>query len=1676
MTPCSETAANVSADTALETPSPQSHTRQKPSLPTPAYSASPETAAASRNNRVFEQNPDVISTPHVTDLTPSKTKIVVNIPPLPSGSQQGDYQELPESPKRRKLNNEVQSERVALHVRAQKEEADTEIVRFQDFLLEIFAAEDDLAPDTSATRNVEDSGFFEAFEESEDSSILLTTKIHSKLQNAIKKLVSWKRFNDVPAEYVKRLQKLCEPALSPVQIIDLKVDDTTDQVEQWRGRVKAAENGATSACTVIWTVLGSLHDKELCPEDVIQYLPNMLTNIFENCLIPIVEARSGGRSAEMFRYASESKEVLTRLLHQGRKLLDLVATLCVQMDGAESAINATEYLASKLIFVENAHSEKESILGLQPFETVRRTAMEALAKIFARFSDQRSFILDEILISLQKLPSTTRAARQYKLGENINIQLLTALVMQLVQTTASAPTDQRGPRAANLLTHELRDGSSESVGDEDENMTLVNGADGENKDENRPTVILLNEETTALHSNGAKSAQYIIGYLVQRAMTSTKTGEEPYRNLLDLFTQDLISVLGLPEWPASELLLRVLAISFISITKDDKCTGTAKNMALEQLGWMASAISTLRVNLSTLVRSVHGSGSDVAHDLEQFAEDQLRGGVRAEDLIAADGPYRIVLDHLQSRATNDWQLVSAHRYYLVQWAKVVCSTFKLDELDPEDDDFDPAIERLSEILLVMLTEPVLMSPTGFSNITPAQARLAYGLTLLNMGFSRLFEPIVILLLGSITSDQVKIRSKSIKSITSMLETDPSLLDRDPNILRVIFRSSSDQSSMVRDSALTLIAKCMALKPALEEEACKIILACSSDPMVGVRKRCIGLLENIYVRDSRTDLKVAISKALLDRTSDLEDSVSGLARKTLRELWIVSLLPQVVSRDDSAKTNVAIEKLTTSIVQTVSQAPQDLLPALQAFLGWEFKTSAKESVASAELCERIVANLFELVVNAPEAQDVNFKATKDGNRAYREGLLSTLVAFAKAKAKLVIPEQLVALQPYIGDLNSGEDLTFFRYVVKIYRCVLPSLSSTQEKLLKDIQDSLFRTISKLARGELNEVMACLWTIDGVLQNTVRIVRLTISVLKGIRQVKLPPRDNAADEQSQQYQAALNRIKSYVRIAGSVGKYCDLDKHHVSFREVDPLWKDQSVASLMADLISPYTIPGTELSLRTVALESLGAISQSWPGQFNKDTVRTAFNRVFAEQSDQLQAVVLKSFAEFFGIREGAAEVAVETDKAEQEQDLGRLGGSLKASDHDGAAALIAQHYVDSMIHIAMTRRDNNALMAIKVLASINRQGLIHPKKSAGVLVSLETSTDLVTADIAYESHKMMHQQHETMFEREYSRAVQEAFVYQKNVLHDSAGATCRPYKAKLAKLFEIVEASNAKYVKKFVGNLVARANFELAKLDISSGVPEHLLFVRFLVHNLAYVDYGRIDELLHTILCLESLVGKAGADVAQAIETQVIGTNITTPIAMPDETVDELQAGPITQPMAPQQPSIDSSVLKGLVTASMILTLLWEARTHLRRQYGITQDVRQLTGKTAETKDLAKVPSKAHGVTGDRFWDNVTTIMSSLDSTETMIERCHSFANLMNIDDEVKVAAADDDMREALSTSLGPDDENSTFRMSGAGSRPGKRKNTASAGGTPKKKRGRPSLKGRRKSSMKSDDDEDGDWE
>jgi cohesin loading factor subunit SCC2 len=1575
--------------------------------------------------------------------------MLVEIPPRPPY----EYGEVRDpSPKRRKLAGDAQLPQVVIHYQAQKEEAEVALSKFQDFLQEIFEAYDRLQPDTSNSHALETSALFEESDALDDSASRLATKVHSKLQNAIKKLTISKKFKELQPDDVKRLQKICEGPILQTQTINLHLGDdpTEEDVGHWRASIFRAENGLTSACTLAWTILGSLENKELCPEDLVQCLPILLTNAFENCIIPILEARSTGRTSGLFKLASGSRDVLTRLLHQGRKLLSLMADICLQMESAEMAITRIEYLSTQLIFVESSYTEKDSVLGVQPYETVRKTAMEALAKVFSRFVDQRQSILDEILSSLQKLSTTKHGARQFKLVDGKNIQLVSALVMQLVQTVANETSEVCG--GTKTINLQQPNHVEAAIGSDEDNSDAESAVvDGE---EASSATWRLNQKANSLYQRAAESANYIINYFVQRAKVSTKTGDQPHRNLLDLFTEDLISVLGSPDWPAAELLLWILARHMLTILNDEKSAATPKNMALELLGWMGSAISNLLISIQSLCESFDLQENPVSQYLTELAEDQLRGSLRIADIVTETGPFRITLEYLNDRDQNNWQIQTARGYYLTMWAKTFSSL-----TDNEADQGSKELEGFAKALLKAFRDyKFLENKNDIDDITPHQGRLAYLLTVTNMNFCKAFDVIVKVLLQSLSSDQAKMRSRSLKSVISMLEADPRLLDRDAAVMNVIFRCASDPSPMVRDNALSLIAKCMSLRPALEEEATRVILERGhSDVATGVRKRCLTILKDIYLRNSKSILRVGIARSFLYRLNDPEEAVALLAQQTLFDVWISPFLAPAQVAVDTAKAQVALIEQVSLIVKTINTtegtSTSDLLPRLEQFYRNALKDRAKALTPVSIVCSSIVDILFDLILNSSD------RTSKQEQRA----MLSFLEVLAKANSGLVKPEQLQALQPYIQNLSTDDDLFFFRSVVIVYRCVLPRLSD--KSLLKAIQNDLMRAVSRLGRAELNEAISCLWTIDRVLRNTERLVKLTMSLLKNIHATKIPA-SNGFEEIHATSEDASRRLRSYLRITGCVGKHCDLELFADSFREIFPSWKGTSVISLMVDLISPLTTAERPALIRSEALHSLASICQSWPGQFNKEMVRKSFSEVLEKGSSDLQNIVVINFLDFFKAREVATETLIAT-KSDVKEDVGRLDSSLKASDHDGAAALIAQHFLKLVLQISMSGNEQNDMPAIEVVASINRQGLVHPKECTGALVALETSPRALLARVACDSHRLLHQQHETMFEREYMRAIRDAYLYQRDVVKDSAGAKARPFVPKLSSLYEIVKTSNVKYVRKFLRNLVVKVSVDVSDLSVTDDVVDQVLFSRFIVQNLAYLDYGKLDELFHAISFMESHVGKAGAEVAQAIEAQVIGKS-------DNEQSEEQQSANFTKESGLVSGKVvEPALLKRLAISAMILTMLWETRTHLRRQYGILGAVRESDGKSKDAKELAKTPAKVHGITGERFWENIADIMTSLDDDEAMTRRCQAFARLMAVDDEVKVAAEVGEMRESYSVSVDPE-ANLQPLVNGSKGPRGKRKSSVSISGTPRKKRGRPSLNGRRRSSanLESDDDWD----
>ncbi|KAI9799826.1 MAG: hypothetical protein M1825_004386 [Sarcosagium campestre] len=1579
-------------------------------------------------------------------------KPAIIVPALSSSFRSQEYIDVPDrdtgsdhelvhdfSRKRRPSENDQDDEPLAWSA-DQRERAEASLQGLQEMLASIFEAEDQFQPDTSGVSTSHGSSFFVVGGGTEDSSLTLDAAAQIRLDAALEKVISVGKFDAVPVDDVLRVQKLCEGALKSAETVDIKIEkgwgDT--EVASWMQRIDVLDLGLKASRTLLRIMTSGRGEKRLSPEEMLQTILNVVKNALESCITPVVELRNSGTATETFKALTTHKKHINAVLNHAAKALRLLAALIVKEEVTENAITTVEFLAAGLIFVENGSNEKESILGVQKFERLRVAAMDVLVKIFSRYPDQRTFIFDEILTSLERLPVTRQKARQYKLIEGDSIQLVSALILRLVQTSAMRTDEGRASKKKAVLKLSHENGSMDKDDDESSTADELESAkdqpeparsiDTEAKAERYPDEALqqLSEAFQPLLDSASKNAHYVIQFLVSRALKSTKSGDDPYRVLLDIFTGDFITVVTSTDWPAAELLLRSLLSQMVGLAEAEKSPAPAKNMALDLMAIMGAAISNIVTRIRNTSRSIENGESGLDRYLVQLSEDFLDGKLQDADVLVWDGPYRATLEYLQDRDLNDGQIQSACGYYTTQWASKIYS-MQAATAGGGDDAVDVKTARMAFRLRKMIFDRRWLEVEyDFDSVTTAQGRLAYALTIVNMPFGKAFDRILLILLNSMNSEQATVRSKSLRSVIQLIEKDPTILERGAYVMQYILERSRDPSPLVRDSAMGLIGKCLALNPSLEDEIWKSVRARVIDLQVGVRKRSMKILKDIYLRTGKKDVKTAIADALLHRVMDTDEGVADLARQMLEETWMV---PFVRSEQDGPATfqhKLAVKEQVILMVRTV-QRGESVSSVLESLLKSLLAKDAKNCAANFQVCKAMVASMFDDILDDDEQTD----------RPRRNEVLRTLTVFAQAKPNLFTTEQVELLQPYIEHLSKNDDLEIYKSVIVIYRWVLPRLSSIKNSFLVAVQQALLASLNKLGRLQLGEVVSCLWTINGVLQNIDRLSRVVISCIKGI---------NAA--RSKDLSKDVFSVTRYITIAGLFGKICEFDADIERFKAAFPVWKGDSVPSLMIEAFAPFTSPKTPHAVRRAALDAVCAVCQSWPKQFLKEQVCSAFEIVFREGNQELENLVLKGIRDYLSLEEKRSEKGANSGGNDDDEDeSGRIGRSF-ANENDGISSSLIQRFLKQTIRIALASQDAFALTAVEVMASVSRQGLVHPKECSFAMVALETSQNAAIAGIASREHRALYQKHETIFGKEYMKAVHQAFIYQRDVVKDAQGATAHPFVSKLRPLFEVIKMSNAKVRKKFLANMCSRIDFDTSKLEVQAEVPSHLQYARFLVENLAFFEYSTLDDLLHVLSCMERVVTGTGTIVAHALETEIFKVQLD-----PAENGDGGEQMAVVQSV---EPPVDPTRRRQLVTASMILSCVWEVRNFLRKLYGVGSASKQ---RESKSKDLAKPPSKFPFVSGDKMWEEIGRVMKALSSAEAGTAQCKAFVELMSVDDDFKLAVGEDgDVRMQTPS----DDDMAGTPAPASGSGKGRKRRTTSD--TPGK---RPKIKRRRSSGSKA---------
>ena len=160
-------------------------------------------------------------------------------------------------------------------------------------------------------------------------------------------------------------------------------------------------------------------------------------------------------------------------------------------------------------------------------------------------------------------------------------------------------------------------------------------------------------------------------------MQSSKSGDEPYRHLLDIFVEDFITCLGSTDWPAAELLLRCIATWAIQQSLAEKASAPVKNMALDILGVMVAAISELRSNIRHMSRNLDEADSALGQKLARLSDEFLEGKIKEDDIISWHGPYRAAVEYLDERSNIDPHLETSSGYCMMRWSEQILTRSEL---------------------------------------------------------------------------------------------------------------------------------------------------------------------------------------------------------------------------------------------------------------------------------------------------------------------------------------------------------------------------------------------------------------------------------------------------------------------------------------------------------------------------------------------------------------------------------------------------------------------------------------------------------------------------------------------------------------------------------------------------------------------------------------------------------------------------------------------------------------------------------------------------------------------------------------------------------------------------------------------------------------------------------------
>ncbi|XP_077981351.1 nipped-B-like protein isoform X2 [Glandiceps talaboti] len=1225
-----------------------------------------------------------------------------------------------------------------------------------------------------------------------------------------------------------------------------------------------------------------------------------------------------------------------------------------------------------------------SSIGLAPFfvenvSELQLSAMKLITGVFSNYEKHRQLILEDILASLARLPSSKKNLRNFRLNSEDNIQMVTALVLQLIQCIVTLPSTDGEDRTAD-------------EDDEDDDEAIADKGDDVDKD-----VVILNQYETSL-----RVAQNFLSVFLKKC---TSRDEEDYRPLFENFVQDLLSTVNKPEWPAAEVLLSLLGRLLVHGFSNRSNDMTLRVSSLDYLGQVASRLRRDAVSsqldqstIDAIVDDVHAKSAPVSDDEDSNSESS---SVNEKKVDAVTCLQRAMLDYLAYHGQNEPALKFARQFYIGQWFRDTTTEVEKSIKAQENNESTTAtsttdVLQSSEKRKSFLVSMIKVTIGPFASIRQSHSKLTYENACLvaryltsNRPFSQSFDIYLGQILRVLSEQAVAVRTKAVRCLTQVVEADPSMLARH-DMEHGVHGRFMDHSTSVREAAVELVGKFVLKRPELIPQYYNMLIERILDTGISVRKRVIKILRDICIEIPDFPKVPEMCVKMIRRVND-EEGIKKLVNDTFQKMWFTPL-----RGSDTASGVLRRVHHITDVVAACKETGYEwfeqllcnslVLPDGKSESALDGGRAGNRKLVRTEndnynkpvfrACEQIVDCLVENVLRLEEKAaelSAEGKATSS-NRLV--SCMQTLFLFAKIRPELLVPHALT-LQPYLSTRCStqGDYLVLYN-VAKTLELVVPLMDHPSEVFLATLEEDLMKLIIKHGQMVLQSCVSCLASVVNNVTHNFKLVKDCFQKFFGV----LSKIKNEITQNPDGVDLAASK-PSLLRSLFTVGLFC----RHFNFEKDIKASSKVSVKDRVLDVIL-FFVAHEDEEIQLKALQGLGffcvTYSECMLGRRIKELYNNALNE--PDASVKLKIQVLRNLTTYLTEEEERMRKAdAEWKKVRQQEDLKELGDI-----HSGMSSSVMQIFIKQIMEEFFHTQSSVRMCALQVVHLILRQGLVHPVQCVPYLVAI--GTDYHEHNICVKADQQLSEidsKYPGFIHMKALAGIKMSFRLQKTVATESEGQVLvrgqregESFGSLCSHLYTLIR-SNRQHRRALLLNLLNLYD-EQSKNELSLLV--------YVADNLAYFPYLVQDEPLFIMHHIEIIVSVSGANLLQSFKECLFKAEI-----QPEHTTAPTTNGSSSrppsrassgedqspEPLPPPPPPVirlededeedveilmsripeDPSALLDCCAASQACMVLLVLKQHLKDMYGFRDSTIHRYSPTESAKVYDKALNRKQGV-------------------------------------------------------------------------------------------------------------------